>query len=86
MKCYYRIGDEPWIKGLIQSFAGGTQIQLHSRDENGRVDNEITLGTPEILFHGPYMSVTGYVPVKGQDHIYKLVSLDVSGGWAKPKD
>jgi len=87
MKCYYRIDDGPWIKGFAQSMGGGTQVTFHSRTKDGRVENEITLGsTPEILIHGPWMSVTGYVPVKGQDNTYKLVSLDVSGGWVKPKE
>ena len=87
MKCYYRIGDGPWIKGFVQSLAGGTQVSFNSRTDDGRVENEITLhSSPEILFFGPWMAVTGYVPVKGEDSTYKLVSLDVSGGWVKPKE
>jgi hypothetical protein len=87
MKCYYRIDDDPWIKGEVVSMAGGTQINFHSRTEDGRIAHEITLhSSPEVLFFGPYMSVTGFVSVKDQDNIYKLVSLDVSGGWVKPKD
>jgi len=89
MKCYYRLDDGPWIKGHIQSMNGGTQINLHSRgdDDRGPVQHEYTLvSTPEVLFHGPWMSVTGYIPVKGQDNIYKLTGFDVSGGWVKPKE
>lgn len=87
MKCYFRVDDGPWIKGQIVSMGGGTQVSVHSRADDGRVENQITLGSsPEILFHGPWMTVTGYVPVKGTDCTYKLVSLDVSGGWIKPKE
>lgn len=83
MKCYYRIGDGEWIKGFVQSLAGGTQVNFHSRSASGTVENQVTLGgKPEVLFFGSYMNVTGYVSQK--DGLYKLVSVDVSGGWVKP--
>lgn len=104
MKCYYRIGDGEWIKGEIVSMSGGTEINLHSRDQHGRVVHEIALtSSPEVLFHGPYMTVTGYVPKRkpgnpdtpwkngeheqdeNNNYLYTLQSVDVSGGWVKPK-
>lgn len=83
MKCYYRIGDGEWIKGFVQSLSGATEVNFHSRSESGTVENQITLGSrPEVLFCGSYMIVTGLVSQK--DGLYKLVSVDVSGGWVKP--
>lgn len=89
MKCYYRTDDGPWIKGQITSMSGGTQISFCSRNESGVVD-EIILNSHEVLFFGEKFSVTGYQQVKDDsgkivNNILKLISVEVSGGWVKPK-
>ena len=87
MKCCYRLDDGPWIKGEIVSMSGGREVNLHSRLEDGTVANELTFANPEVLFCGRYMCITGYQAVESisSQRIYKLISVDVSGGWFVPK-
>jgi hypothetical protein len=90
MKCYYRIEDGKWLKGHANTHRGNLEVHFISRDENGTlIDNTVLTSTPEVLMHDSYMSVTGWVPVPdeaGQRNLYKLVSVDVSPGWVRPKD
>lgn len=93
MKCYYRIDESEWIKGHITSMGGGLEINFHPVNEpetnmmvRGKPELLVTLcSRPEVLFCGSYMVVTGYVPIKTEPRTYKIVSVDVSGGWVKPR-
>lgn len=90
---YYRVDESEWIKGHITSMGGGLEVNLHPVDEpetnimvRGKPELLVTLcSRPEVLFAGPYMIVTGYFPIKEQRGKYQLVSVDVSGGWVKPR-
>jgi len=80
MKCYYqtRNNENTWFKGELISMSGGTEINFHSRDDSGKVINDITLWNPEVLFFGSGFHVTGMIREKDKgDNIYKLESVDV---------
>ena len=84
MKCYFQI-EEEWFKGEVVSMSGGTLVSFFSRNEENVIEAELTLGNPEILFHGPGMVVTGYEQIdrKAVQPTYKLTSVEVR--WTKPK-
>jgi hypothetical protein len=80
MRCYFRVDyDETWLKGTVLSMHGGTVVALHSEQKT------ISLHSSQILFGSGYMNVTGYAR-EGQDNNFKLVSVDISSGWIKPKE
>ena len=90
MKCHYRIGDNPWIKGHIDSFDGNRMISFHSRDANNSVVNQISIAVSgtSFQFYDPYFVVCGYEELpdqKPQKH-YKLTLVTVSPGWINPKN
>lgn len=77
MNCYYQI-DEEWIKGELVSMAGGTLVNFHSRNDDGAVTNELTLMSPQIMFHGPGFVVSGYQQIgDSYPRTYTLTSVEV---------
>lgn len=82
MKCYFRLGDDEWVKGHIYSLHGNREIHFTS-EPNGIV-KEFYIINPEIGFFSRYFCLTGYMPVEDKG-CYQVVSVDVSGGWVKPK-
>ena len=82
MKCYFRIADDEWIKGYVISLHGNREVHFSSEPKDAIKEFYVT--NPEIGFYSRYFSVTGYMPTEDRG-CYQIVSIDVSGGWVKPK-
>lgn len=79
MKCYFRVADE-WIKGYISSLHGNSEVHFTAEPHTSM--KEFLIGHPETSFHSNYFCVSGYMPIEVG---YQFISVDVSGGWVKPK-
>lgn len=84
MKCHYRTDDGEWIKGYMHTLAA-TSIHFHPAEGTPVGRTYILHSHPEVLFHDNGMRVTGYLVVDSPSNLYKLVSVDASPGWVKPK-
>lgn len=85
MKCFYKVDDGVWVKGSVMTFRG-TNLMI-SKAVGGMiaVGPELSFfGEPEVIFHGKGFCVTGFVR-QGETDNFKLVTVEVSPGWTKPK-
>ena len=73
MKCYYAVGDKPWVKGFLNSYGDGHRVVLAPAAGSG----ELVLLNAEILFHDKGISLTGYCLVSQTENAYRLVGVEV---------
>lgn len=92
MKCYFRLcyDGAQWSKGNLTSLYGNTVQDFSIVDEKGEFKASVCqLSNTEVRFASNYMTLTGFTENKNEptgQKSYHLTSVDVSGGWVKPKD
>jgi hypothetical protein len=85
VKCYWQEGDGPWVKGYFYTFRGLTEMTFRRETPAGFQDAIVmTAGPPEIEVCDKILRITGFVR-QGTENNYKLVTVDVSPGWVKPR-
>lgn len=72
MKCFYSFEDK-WYEGRIGNFRGMTAIVISAHPLH-----EVVLHQAQVSFMSDHLIVTGYIPDKDKENIYKLESCEVA--------